>query len=153
MHQELEPLEGTILAVSVRPSRGIPKLPQAEVRILPDYGLEGDRHAGSRMRQVSLLEAEVLDDLAAEGMPVGPGVLGENITVRGLPFRLLRPGDRLRLGATALLEVVEPRTPCRTLTPVDARLPTAIEGRAGLLCRVLEEGTVASGDTITRVDA
>jgi MOSC domain-containing protein YiiM len=152
MLRESDLLLGEILAVSSSARKGIPKLPQPEVLLLTDHGIEGDRHAGSRKRQVSLLEQEVLDDLAAQGMPVGPGVLAENLLVRGLPFAQLCPGDWLRAGGEVLLEVVEPRTPCKQLTPVDARLPAAIEGRAGILCRVLQGGRLAPGDRIERVE-
>lgn len=137
-----------ILSVSSSPRRGIPKWPQPEVEVIADFGIEGDRHAGSRNRQVSLLEQEVLDDLAGMGMAVGPGVLAENLLVRGLPFSLLRSGDRLRAGDEVLLEVVEPRTPCKQLTPVDPRLPEAIVGRAGILCRVLVGGRLKPGDSL-----
>ena len=148
MHQEFEPAAGVILAVSLSERRGIPKLPQTQISLVEDFGVDGDRHAGSRTRQVSLMEQEVLDALAAEEMPVGPGILGENLTVRGLRFSQLRPGDRLRAGPDAVLEVSEPRTPCKTLTPVDPRLPDAIQGRAGLLCRVIRGGILHPGDRI-----
>lgn len=138
--------------MSSSPKKGIPKLPQPDVSLLADYGIEGDRHAGSHKRQVSLLEQEVLDDLAAQGMSVGPGVLAENVLVRGLAFSQLHPGDLLRAGPDVLLEVVEPRTPCKQLTPVDPRLPGAIEGRAGILCRVLEGGRLVPGDQLERED-
>jgi molybdopterin adenylyltransferase len=151
MQPDSNPLRGEVVAVSSSPRKGIPKLPQPEVTLLADHGIEGDRHAGSRTRQVSLLEQEVLDDLAAQGMHVGPGVLAENVLVAGLAFAELSPGDRLRAGSEALLEVVEPRTPCRQLTPVDPRLPGAVEGRAGILCRVLHGGRLAPGDQIERV--
>lgn len=148
MNEDLEPAVGEVIAVCVRLDRGIPKLPQLEAMLEVDCGIVGDRHAGSRNRQVSLIQQEVLDDLAAMGMPVGPGVLGENLTVRGLPFARLSAGDRLVVGSDALLEVVEPRAPCSTLTPVDARLPDAIQGRAGILCRVLRGGWLRPGDRI-----
>ena len=151
MNPDSVPSPGEILSVSLSPRRGIPKLPQPEIELLADHGVDGDRHAGSRNRQVSLLEQEVLDALAAMGMPVGPGVLGENLLVRGLPFARLVPGDRLQLGADVLLEVVEPRTPCKQLTPVDPRLPEAIVGRAGILCRVLQGGRLRPGDRIERI--
>ena len=139
---------GEIIAVCIRGQRGIPKVPQLLGTLVADHGLAGDRHAGSRTRQVSLLDEALLQELAALGMPVAPGVLGENLTVRGLSFAALRPGDRLRAGEQALLEVVEPRVPCRTLTPIDPRLPEVIVGRAGLLCRVLTGGPVAPADII-----
>jgi MOSC domain-containing protein YiiM len=151
MHHDLEAAVGTVIAVCVRPERGIPKLPQAEVTLEADCGIVGDRHAGSRNRQVSLIEQEVLDDLASAGMPVGPGILGENITVQGLSVARLCPGERLHAGGEVVLEVVEPRTPCRTLTPVDPRLPEAIQGRAGILCRVLRGGALRPGDRIERL--
>ena len=72
---DLDVQAGEVLAVCVRLARGIPKLPQAEVTLEADCGIVGDRHAGSRNRQVSLIEQEVLEELAAMGMPVGPGVL------------------------------------------------------------------------------
>lgn len=151
MNPSIDAPAGEVLAVCVRLARGIPKLPQAEVTLEADCGIVGDRHAGSRSRQVSLIEQEVLEELAAMGMPVGPGVLGENVTVRGLPFRQLAPGDWLAAGDAVVLEVVEPRTPCRTLTPVDSRLPDAIQGRAGILCRVLRGGVLRRGDRIERL--
>lgn len=146
-------LHGEILSVSLNPRRGIPKFPQPEIELLADHGVNGDRHAGSRSRQVSLLEQEVLSSLSDLGMPVGPGVLGENLLVQGLPFARLATGDRLRVGADVLLEVVEPRTPCKQLTPVDPRLPEAIVGRAGILCRVLQGGRLRPGDRIERIES
>lgn len=150
MQQQSDLRGGEIVAVSSSARKGIPKLPQSDIRLIPDHGVEGDRHAGSRNRQVSLLEQEVLEDLSALGMPVGPGVLAENVLVRGLPFASLCPGDRL-YAAEVILEVVEPRAPCRQLTAVDPRLPAVIEGRAGILCRVLAGGRLAPGDRIVRL--
>jgi MOSC domain-containing protein YiiM len=143
---------GTVIAVCLSPRKGIPKLPQSRASLLADFGFEGDRHAGSRSRQVSLLSDELLEELTTEGMAVGPGVLGENLTVRGLALTELSPGDWLQVGAEAVLEVVEPRIPCATLTAVDARLPEAVRGRAGILCRVRVGGVVRPGDPINRIE-
>ncbi|MGV3720282.1 MAG: hypothetical protein ACO1SX_05165, partial [Actinomycetota bacterium] len=74
MHHDFEAAVGEVIAVCVCAERGIPKAPRAGVTLEADCGIVGDRHAGSRNRQVSLIEHEVLDDLAAAGMPVGPGV-------------------------------------------------------------------------------
>jgi len=52
------------------------KLPRPEGRLVADFGLEGDRHAGRAERQVSILNAETVTELAQAGMPVEPGVLG-----------------------------------------------------------------------------
>src|SRR5437868_5533131 len=69
-----------LVSVNANATREFRKLPRAEGRLIANYGLEGDRHAGRELRQVSLLNAETVDELAQAGMPVVPGVLGENIT-------------------------------------------------------------------------
>ncbi len=141
-------MPGEIVATCLSPRKGIPKLAQLSVTLVEDLGVEGDRHAGSRTRQVSLMEQEVLDSLAADGMAVGPGVLGENLTVRGMSLNNLPIGSRLRIGPEALIEVTAPRTPCMTLRPVDPRLPASLFGRCGLLGKVVTGGTIRPGDTV-----
>ena len=84
-----------------------------------------------------------------------PGFFGENLTVEGLTEDDVRIGDRFRVG-TALLEVSQPRLPCfklaaRSGEPAIAK-PMLKTGRTGWYMRVVEEGVVAAGDAITRVD-
>ena len=52
-------------------------------------------------------------------MPVEPGVLGENITVEGVPVMELRDGTRLRIG-DAELEITGDRPACREMLEVHA---------------------------------
>ena len=47
------------------PRKSSAKLPRAEAHLVTDFGLEGDRHAGRPRRQVSILNAETVDELAA----------------------------------------------------------------------------------------
>jgi MOSC domain-containing protein YiiM len=110
-------LRGRILQVSLSKG-GIPKLavPSAWAESL---GLEGDVqrdmqiHGGPR-RALLLISAEVLAELRADGFPVSPGSLGENLTVTGLDFRELRAGMRFRAGG-AIIELTKPRAPCANL--------------------------------------
>jgi MOSC domain-containing protein YiiM len=48
----------------------------------------------------------------------------------------------------ALVEIVEPRRPCRSLTDLDFRLPKRLAGRCGQLGRVLTGGRVRAGDPV-----
>jgi MOSC domain-containing protein YiiM len=85
-----------------------------------------------------------------------PGFFGENLTIEGLSEDEVRIGDRFRFG-TALLEVSQPRLPCFKLAahsgePAIAR-PMLKNGRTGWYLRVLEEGVVAAGDTISPAGA
>src|SRR5438270_11400548 len=72
------------------------KLPRPEGRLVADFGLEGDRHAGRPERQVSILNAETVAELAEAVMPVEPGVLGEVRTVEGVAVMRLPDGSRRR---------------------------------------------------------
>ncbi|MFA6445398.1 MAG: glucose PTS transporter subunit IIA, partial [Sterolibacterium sp.] len=55
----------------------------------------------------------VIEALQAEGHPIGRGSVGENITVRGLPWADVQPGVLLRIG-TVLAHVQAYAEPCNT---------------------------------------
>jgi len=84
-----------------------------------------------------------------------PGQFGEKFTVEGMPDDGICVGDTFRIG-NALVQVTQPRVPCFKLA-----LKMGIEGfqngflsrnRVGFYLRVLEEGEVAAGDEIERVE-
>src|ERR1700755_2498512 len=82
------------------------------------------------------------------------GQFGENFTIEGLSDDTVCIGDRFEIGS-ALFEVTQPRTTCyrvgiRMQEPRMAALLTA-SGRPGFYFRVLREGEVGAGDTITKV--
>jgi MOSC domain-containing protein YiiM len=136
-----------LVSVNVNARKEFRKVPQAEGHLVTNFGLEGDRHAGRPLRQVSILNAETVDDLAARGMPVEPGILGENITVEGIPVMQLRDGARLRVGE-AELEITGDRPSCREMLDVHADALRAMVGRAGKMAWVVRGGTVRPGDPI-----
>ncbi len=140
--------------------RGLPKRAVTEIRIT-SAGLEGDynvyRHDVSRddpSMAVLVLPKETIEELGREGWPVRPGDLGENITSSGIPYDDFSPGRRLRVG-TVLLEISKPCTPCTNLyllPYVGAErgpefLRTTLD-RRGWYARVVEEGSVRTGDPI-----
>ena len=104
------------------------------------------------LRQVHLLHAELLDEL---GLP--PGVMGENVTTRGIDLLGLPAGTRLHLGATAVVEVTGLRNPCAQLEGIRpglmaATLARAPDGglvrKAGVMAVVVEGGEVRPGDPV-----
>ncbi|HEY3524246.1 MAG TPA: GNAT family N-acetyltransferase, partial [Candidatus Limnocylindrales bacterium] len=147
---------GRVLQVSVSPG-GVPKLPveQACVRRM---GLDGDGHRGDRvhggpLRAVCLFGNEVIEALRAEGHPIFPGSVGENLTTEGLVISDLPAGTRLAIGE-ALLEVTTPSMPCDNI--IDS-FSDRKSGRISILthphdsrmyARVLREGIVRTGDGI-----
>jgi MOSC domain-containing protein YiiM len=83
------------------------------------------------------------------------GSFGENLTVEGLSEGTLRPGDRLAVGS-AVLEVTQPRLPCRKLNARFQREDMMIRFgrslRTGFYLSVAQEGTLAAGDEIRVLD-
>jgi MOSC domain-containing protein YiiM len=136
-----------LVSVNANSQKEFRKLPQPEGRLVANFGLEGDRHAGRPERQVSILNAETVNELAARGMPVEPGILGENITVEGVPVMQLPDGARLRIG-DAEIEITGDRPACREMLEIHVGALKAMVGRAGKMARVITGGTVRPGDPI-----
>lgn len=135
---------GRIIAVCISPG-GIPKTPVPEAQLVAT-GLVGDGHEHEKHvrphRAVLIQDVEKLEELTGEGFALAPGILGENLTVRGLGVQRLAPGTRLRFEDGPLIELSEPRRPCYVLDQIDPRLQTAVAGRCGYLARVIEHGRV-----------
>ncbi len=140
-------MRARLVSVNANADKQFRKLPRPEARLIADFGVEGDRHAGRPLRQVSILNAETVLELARAGMPVEPGVLGENITVEGVPVMQLVDGARLRIG-DAEVEITGDRPACRELLEVHKDALKAMLGRTGKMARVVRGGTVRPGDPI-----
>jgi MOSC domain-containing protein YiiM len=86
------------------------------------------------------------------GRPLAPGTFGENLTVSGLATGGSLVGDRLHVGEAVVLEVTCGRIPCGTLTAhMGIRAFTRrfrAAARPGLYCRVIETGSVRTGDAV-----
>ncbi|MDE3050208.1 MAG: MOSC domain-containing protein, partial [Nitrospirota bacterium] len=75
---------------------GVPKRPVREARVT-ERGLEGDRQRNLKVhggpdRAVCLFSLELLERLQDEGHPIDAGSSGENLTLAGLEWELIRPG-------------------------------------------------------------
>lgn len=153
-HRSTPPARGRVVRVSTS-GGGVPKRAVAGARVTA-AGLEGDaqadrRHHGRPWQAVCLWSLEVVEALAAEGHPVGPGDAGENLTLAGLDWPTVRPGVQL-LAGTALLEVTTYAVPCKKLAGLfsDGRFRRVAHevGPARVYARVLVEGRVAPGDLV-----
>jgi MOSC domain-containing protein YiiM len=137
---------------------GVPKRAVESVRVTP-LGLEGDAHRdrehhGGPERAVCLFALEAIRALQAEGHPLVPGTLGENVTLEGLDWSAVQPGVRLRLGGEVLLEITRYTTPCFNIRPafVDGDYSRVSQkrhpGRSRVYARVVETGTLRLGDSV-----
>jgi MOSC domain-containing protein YiiM len=114
-----------------------------EVLAIENKGFQNCVHGrpGSS-RQVLLMDLETLQEF---GIPAGRA--RENITTRGVRLEALPQGQKLRVG-DALLEVTKPCTPCHHMEEIRPGLKSELRGRRGLLCRVVEGGTIRRDDHI-----
>lgn len=109
-----------VVAVHASPVHAMAKEARGEIRLLAGLGVEGDAHAGEtvqhrsrvrrdptepNLRQVHLVAGELHDELRAGGFDVASGEMGENVTTGGVHLLGLPTGTRLRLGASAVVEV------------------------------------------------
>lgn len=139
---------------------GIFKAPvDGPVQLTPT-GLEGDEQADLRHHGGvdKALHHYPFEHYAVMGQEwpqcagvLGAGVLGENISTRGMTEHDVCIGDIFQLGA-ARVQVSQPRSPCwkidRRLKVDDASRFVEAAGITGWYYRVLEPGAVEAGDTI-----
>jgi len=137
----------------------VPKLPIAESLVLVG-GLDGDwqknrKHHGGPDRAVCLYALERIEALRAEGHPITPGSVGENVTTCGLDWSQVVPGVRLQLGHRCVLEITRFTEPCRTIRHAfaDGRSERIGQDRhpgwSRVYARVITEGDVRTDDPIT----
>ncbi|MGE3269129.1 MAG: MOSC domain-containing protein [Chloroflexota bacterium] len=165
-------MSGVVTAVSRSSGHTMTKPNQDGIKLLTGLGVEGDAHQGvtvkhrsrvardpnqPNLRQVHLIHAELHDELAASGFDVTAGLMGENVTTRGVDLLGLPTGAKLRLGATALVEITGLRNPCAQLDKLRPGLMAATLDRdadgnlirkAGIMGVVLADGEVRPGDSI-----
>ncbi|MEO6702943.1 MAG: MOSC domain-containing protein, partial [Jatrophihabitantaceae bacterium] len=100
------------------------------------------------LRQVHLLHAELLDRLTGDGFAVTAGLLGENVTTRGLDLLALPTGAELHFDGGAVVEVTGLRNPCRQLDGLHPGLMRAVLARAtdGSLIRLAGVMAVVRAD-------
>lgn len=163
---------GTVMAVACDGAHRFSKPVHDAIRLIAGLGVEGDAHLGRtvqhrsrvardpsqpNLRQVHLIHAELLDELADRGFQVPPGAMGENVLTRGVPLLALSAGTRLRLGAEALVEVTGLRNPCAQLDGYAPGLMKAVLDRApdgslvrkaGVMATVVAGGEVRPGDAV-----
>ena len=142
-----------VMAVCSHPQHAFSKTTQTSIELIAGWGVKGDAHAGPKiqhrsrvaqnpdqpnLRQIHLIQVELLQELADKGHAINPGQLGENITTRGLDLLALPRDSKLFLGSSAVVQVTGLRNPCAQIN----------QFQTGLLDHVVEKDT--SGQVIRK---
>ena len=149
---------GTLVSINVS-NGGVPKRP-LESCLIAEKGLEGDRqrdlrYHGGPDRAVCLFSEDLITALQAEGHPISAGTIGENLTLRGVSWAEMVPGAKFDIGEVRV-ELTDYAAPCNNIAgsfhrrQIGRVSQAANPGWSRLYARVLKEGTVRLGDSVSR---
>jgi MOSC domain-containing protein YiiM len=161
----------TVVSVHKSDRHSFSKETHSVIRLIENWGVEGDSHAGTtdqhlwhikrfgtnpNLRQVHLIQIELLDEVQTKGHTVIPGDLGENISTCGVDLLALPTGARLHIGPDVILELTGLRNPCHQienfqpglLQHVVERKSSGLVRKAGVMSIVIKGGAVSHGDPI-----
>ena len=141
-----------IAAICISEIRGIQKHEIPEAYLRAGHGIEGDAHAGSWHRQVSLLGMESVEKVKAVLPDLAPGAFAENILTSGLTLYSLPVGTKIRVGE-AILEITQIGKECHQGCAIRRLTGDCVMPREGVFAVVLKGGTVRKGDEIALVPA
>lgn len=132
-----------------KPKSHFARTPLESATLIPRHGIEGDAKATRGERQLNVMFAEHVAQLAVEGFHAAPGELGEQLVIAGLAPETIVPGTQLCLGDSALIELYEHRTGCSRFAQIQGKPPSAADGRLGYMARIITGGKIAIGAPVT----
>jgi len=138
---------GHVVAVCLSLQKGTSKKPIPVGRLIEDVGLEGDAHAGTPKRQVSLLCVSSIDKMREKAPNLSPGDFAENLTIEGCRSGDFPLGTTIRLERGPLLEVTQIGKTCHTGCAIRELVGDCVMPREGIFVRVVKGGEVMAGDS------
>lgn len=138
---------GKVMAVCVSEKKGTAKQNVGEARLIENYGLEGDAHAGKWHRQVSLLSFDEVERFRQRGAQVADGAFGENLLVEGFDFKAYPVGTIFVCG-DVVLEITQIGKKCHSECEIFHQVGDCIMPREGVFARVLQGGVIRVGDEL-----
>ena len=146
-------MSARLVGIARRDKPRAPRETLQRARISYDAGVEGDCRGKTPDRNVTIIFREDWDAACRDFGRELPWVTRRaNLLVEGLAgFKQV--GARLRIGPV-VLEVTEENPPCRVMDILAEGLRVVLEPdwRAGVACRVLQDGVIALGDKVTVVN-
>jgi MOSC domain-containing protein YiiM len=159
---------GSVIQISISrggvPKRAIPEGDLGPLGIAGDHQAHPEVHGGPS-QAILLVTSEAIAELTAQGFPLYPGALGENITTVGIDRKQWRPGQRWRIGQ-AIVELTKVRAPCAQLSVYGPGIQKAVYDAqvddgdpssprwalSGFYASVVQPGPVRPDDPISLLD-
>lgn len=138
---------GKVMAVCISEKRGTPKINIKEAKLIADYGIDQDAHAGNWHRQISLLSYDKVEEFRRKGAFVSDGAFGENLLVEGIDFKTLPIGSRLTCGEV-ILEMTQIGKECHSHCEIYKQVGDCIMPREGVFAQVVKGGIIKVGDDL-----
>ncbi len=137
-----------VVSVNISEKRGTVKHEVESIRLIENYGIEGDAHAGNWHRQVSLLAEESIDKMRGMGIDLKNGIFAENINTVGVELKSLPIGTVMHIG-DCILKVTQIGKECHNDCEVRRITGKCVMPTEGIFAVVAKGGTVKKGDSIT----
>ena len=143
-------MEGKVLSVCISSEKGTKKREVNSASLIPDWGIEGDAHADSGHRQVSLLSVEEINKMKRLIPDLMPGDFAENIDTQGIDLDQIKIGDRIIIGDNIVLEVSQIGKECHSGCEIQKLTGECIMPKKGVFAKVLKGGIIKK-DNFLRV--
>ena len=140
---------GKVAAISISKKKGVPKTNVQSAKLIENFGIEGDIHAGNWHRQVSFLALESIDKMRAKGLQsLRPGAFAENITTEFLTLPEIEVGTRIKIGKEADLEITQIGKECHSKCAIFFKVGDCVMPREGIFAKVIRGGEIFVNDSI-----
>ena len=130
---------GKVMAICISEIRGVQKKNVHTARLIENWGVEHDAHAGNWHRQVSLLSYETIQDFNRQGAGVIDGAFGENLVISGYDFTKMKIGTRFRCG-DVVLELTQIGKECHNGCEIFKKMGKCIMPTNGVFTKVIHGG-------------
>lgn len=140
---------GKVVAVCISEKKGVQKHDVGMRKLIENFGLEGDAHAGKWHRQISLLARESADIMRNKGLPIKDGDFGENIVTEGIELKTMPIGTLLKIGEDIVIRVTQIGKLCHDRCAIYYKAGDCIMPREGIFAEIIKGGVVKAGDEIT----
>jgi len=146
--------KGKVFSLNRSTTKGTAKAAVAEIKLIENFGVEGDAHGGPGDRQVSLLAIESIRKQMAcpkvkeKNIALSPGDFAENITAEGIPLAQLQINNIMTIGKNVILKISKIGKECHKYCAIYYKTGDCIMPREGIFAEVIKGGVIKVGDQI-----